>query len=48
MKKRLFAVLLCLVMLLPLCGCHGSKARIAFAVPASFDSSRPYEISFWA
>jgi len=48
MKKRLSAVLLCLVMLLPLCGCHGSKARIAFAVPASFDSSRPYEISFWA
>ena len=48
MKKRLSVVLLCLVMLLPLCGCHGSKARIAFAVPASFDSSRPYEISFWA
>ena len=48
MKKRLSAVLLCLVMLLPLCGCHGSKARIAFAVPGSFDSSRPYEISFWA
>lgn len=48
MKKRLFAVLLCLVMLFSLCGCHGSKARIAFAVPGSFDSSRPYEISFWA
>lgn len=48
MKKRLSAVLLCLVMLLPLCGCHGSKGRIAFAVPESFDTSRPYEISFWA
>jgi len=48
MKKRLSALLLCLVMLLPLCGCHGSKARIAFAVPGSFDASRPYEISFWA
>ncbi len=48
MKKRLLAVLLCLVMLLPLCGCHGSKERTAFAVPGTFDSSHPYEISFWA
>ena len=48
MKKRLAVVLLCLLMLLPLSGCHGSKARIAFAVPGSFDTSRPYEISFWA
>ncbi|MBQ6927593.1 MAG: extracellular solute-binding protein [Oscillospiraceae bacterium] len=47
MKKRIAAVLICL-MLLPLCGCHGSKARIAFAVPGSFDTSRSYEISFWA
>ena len=48
MIRRLSAVLLCLVMLLPLCGCHGSKERIAFAVPENFDSSRTYEISFWA
>ena len=48
MIRRLSAVLLCLVMLLQLCGCHGSKERIAFAVPESFDSSRTYEISFWA
>ena len=48
MIRRLSAVLLCLVMLLPLCGCHGSKERIAFAVPESFASSRTYEISFWA
>ncbi len=48
MIRRLSAVLLCLVMLLPLCGCHGSKERIAFAVPESFDNSRTYEISFWA
>ena len=48
MKKRLSAVLLCLLMLLPLCGCHGSKERIAFVVPAGFDASRSYEISFWA
>ncbi|MER2150182.1 MAG: extracellular solute-binding protein [Candidatus Limivicinus sp.] len=48
MKKRLLAALLCLMMLLPLSGCHGSKQRIAFAVPENFDTSRQYEISFWA
>ena len=48
MKKRLLAALLCLIMLLPLSGCHGSKQRIAFAVPENFDTSRQYEISFWA
>ena len=48
MKKRLVCLLLCLVMLLPLCACHGSPERVAFAVPESFDDSREYEISFWA
>ncbi len=48
MKKRLACLLLCLVMLLPLCACHGSPERVAFAVPESFDDSREYEISFWA
>ena len=46
--KKLLCVLLCLALLLPLCACHGSKERIAFAVPASFDTSRDYEITFWA
>ena len=48
MKKRLACLLLCLLMLLPLSACHGSRERVAFAVPESFDSSREYEISFWA
>ena len=48
MKKKVLAALLCLLMLLPLSGCHGSKERIAFAVPEAFDTSREYEISFWA
>ena len=46
--KKLLCILLCLVMLLPLCACHGSKERAAFAVPASFDESRDIEITFWA
>ena len=46
--KKLLCVLLCLVMLLPLAACHGSKERAAFTVPASFDESRDIEITFWA
>jgi len=34
--------------LLTLSGCHGSKERAGFSVPAEFDTSRNYEISFWA
>ncbi len=46
--KKLLCILLCLVMLLPLAACHGSKERAAFTVPASFDESRDIEITFWA
>lgn len=31
-----------------LTGCHGSKGSTAFAVPESFDESKPVEIVFWA
>ena len=31
-----------------LCGCHGKVERTEFAVPESFDTSRTFEISFWA
>ncbi len=34
--------------LLTLNGCHGSKALPDFEVPAEFDTSRNYEITFWA
>lgn len=31
-----------------LCGCHGKEGMGAFAVPQEFDTSREYEITFWA
>ncbi len=45
--KRLLLPLL-LAALLPLSGCHGSKGLDAFEVPEEFDTSRNYEITFWA
>ena len=51
MKKRCLSILLLLVMLLgclSLSGCHGSKERSSFEVPEEFDTSRHYEITFWA
>lgn len=50
MKHRA-AILLCvylLLSLLTLTGCHGSKGMSAFEVPEEFDTSRTYEITFWA
>ncbi len=46
-KKR-FYVLLLGSCLLTLSGCHGSKALPEFTVPADFDTSRNYNITFWA
>ena len=46
--KRICSLLLILTMAIPLAGCHGAKQRNTFAVPAEFDTSRDYEISFWA
>ncbi|MCC8104805.1 MAG: extracellular solute-binding protein [Clostridiales bacterium] len=41
--------LLLLCCLLSLTGCHGSQeAKEAFEVPDEFDTSREYEITFWA
>ncbi len=40
-----------LVTCLALCllgGCHGSRDSVAFETPESFDTSRNYEITFWA
>lgn len=36
------------VCLLTLTGCHGSKALPDFTVPEEFDTSKNYEITFWA
>lgn len=49
MKKRIFALLLIAIVLLTmLTGCHGAYERNEFDVPEAFDTSRNYEISFWA
>ena len=47
MKKRLLVIyaLLCLFLLT---ACHGSQDQSAFELPEQFDTSRNYEISFWA
>ena len=50
MKK--ISICLVFVLLASLCltmtGCHGSQDSSAFAVPETFDTSREYEITFWA
>lgn len=47
--KRVFAVLLTLLTLLPLFyGCHGAMKRESFSVPDKFDTSKNYELTFWA
>ena len=46
--KRILAALLCALCLLPLAACHGSRGYDDFVMPENFDSSREYEISFWA
>ena len=40
------AIVLAAALLLP--GCHGSVGKEKFRVPEQFDTSRTYEISFWA
>ena len=45
MKK--LTALLCLCAFL-LSGCHGAKASSEFQVPALFDTSKEYSITFWA
>lgn len=40
--------LLLTVCVIPLTGCHGSRTRQDFVMPETFDTSRQYEINFWA
>ncbi len=50
--KKLFAkarfLLLLAFCLAVLAGCHGQQEQEAFTVPEEFDTSRNYEITFWA
>ena len=47
MKKRI-SILLIVILLASLTGCHGSEEQKIFEIPETFDTSRNYEISFWA
>ena len=47
--RRIIATLLvCCLFCAGLCGCHGKVERAAFAVPETFDTTRDFEVSFWA
>ena len=47
--RKTLALCLCLVSILGVfTGCHGAQERVAFEVPEEFDTSRTYEITFWA
>ena len=48
-KLRGLALLITFILLtLALSGCHGSQSRSAFQVPSEFDTSRRFDITFWA
>ena len=47
--QKSFAVLLCVVLALPLfTAFHGKQSLDPFVIPESFDTSKTYEIMFWA
>ena len=46
--KKFISVMLALILLLSLTACHGSEEAKVFEIPSEFDTSRNYEISFWA
>ena len=46
--RKILALCLAFVLLLPLASCHGKVETHRFAIPETFDESREYEISFWA
>ena len=47
MKRSIALILICLL-LLSLTACHGSQEQKVFEIPEKFDTSRNFEISFWA
>lgn len=46
--KRLLWIAMTLGCMLFCAGCHGSRGMDAFSVPDEFDTSREYELIFWA
>ena len=50
-KLRASSLVLALIMLLGMCtltGCHGQEGLEPFAIPEEFDTSKEYEVTFWA
>ena len=47
-SASLLLVLLTLANIVLLTGCHGSRGLKAFELPEEFDTSKNYEITFWA
>ncbi|MBE5893336.1 MAG: extracellular solute-binding protein [Lachnospiraceae bacterium] len=52
-KRRVPSAVSCVLVLVLLCslmltGCHGSRGMDPFVIPGEFDTSREYEITFWA
>lgn len=48
MKKKLAIIVLLFITILSLGSCHGRKSTPNFICPEEFDSSRDYNITFWA
>ena len=48
MKKFLSVLTLLALVISLFSGCHGAQERIAYVTPEEFDTSRNYEITFWA
>ena len=46
--KRIISIFLVFVLLASLSGCHGSQEQKVFEIPETFDTTRNFEISFWA
>ena len=48
MKKLICLIALLTLVLSMFAGCHGAAEKKVFEIPESFDTSRNYEITFWA
>ena len=46
--KKITWILIAALLLTVLGGCHGKFSRTPFTMPEAFDTSRQYEITFWA
>lgn len=47
-SKLISLIILTVLCVFTLTGCHGARGLDAFVIPEEFDTSRDYEITFWA